>query len=43
MLFTYALEALCLLLTIKDVPLPDDGRKRAWNHRVIEGYRLAGD
>lgn len=36
---TDALEALCLLLTVRDLPLTADGRKRLYHHRTIEGYR----
>lgn len=40
--YTDALEALCLLLTVKDLPLSVEGRKRIQQHRVVESYRLSG-
>ena len=39
--YTDALEALCMLLTVKDLPVTDDGRKRIHHHRIVESYRLS--
>lgn len=38
---TLAMEALCFLLTARDLPMTDAGKQRIWSHPVLEGYRLA--
>ncbi len=38
---TLAMEALCFLLTARDLPMTDAGRQRIRSHPVLEGYRLA--
>jgi hypothetical protein len=38
---TLAIEALCFLLTARDLPLTDAGRLRIWWHPVLEDYQLA--
>lgn len=38
---TAALEALCYLLTIRDLPIGDDGRSRALHNRVVRRYDFA--
>jgi hypothetical protein len=38
---TLAMEALCFLLTARDLPMTDAGRRRIWSHPVLEGYQLA--
>ena len=38
---TLAMEALCFLLTARDLPLTDEGRQRIWSHPVLADYRLA--
>ena len=34
---TLALEALCFLLTARDLPMTDAGRRRIWSHPVLKG------
>jgi len=41
MRYTDALEALCLMLTVKDLPVTDEGRKRIHRHRLVESYHLS--
>jgi hypothetical protein len=38
---TLAMEALCFLLTARDLPMTDAGRRRIWSHPVLMGYQLA--
>ncbi len=35
----YAIEALCYLLTIKDLPMTDEGAKRALGIQIVANYR----
>ena len=35
----YAMEAFCYLLTIKDLPMTDDGAKRAIGNNIVADYR----
>jgi hypothetical protein len=35
----YAMEALCYLLTIKDLPISDEGAKRAAGQQIVANYR----
>ena len=39
MRYTDALEALCLLMTLRDLPVTDDGRQKVNSHRIVESYR----
>lgn len=34
----YAMEALCYLLTIRDLPMLDEGRQRAINQQIVANY-----
>lgn len=38
---TLAMEALCFLLTARDLPMTDAGRQRIWSHPILADYRLA--
>ena len=38
---TLAMEALCFLLTARDLPMTDAGRRRIGSHPVLEEYHLA--
>lgn len=41
LLYIAALEALCLLLTVRDLPLSAKGRQRMKDHPVVANYRWA--
>jgi hypothetical protein len=36
-----AMEALCLLLTVRDLPVSEQGREQMSSHPLVEGYLLA--
>ncbi|KEP69653.1 hypothetical protein DL1_03235 [Thioclava dalianensis] len=40
---TLAMEALCFLLTARDLPLSEEAKKRIWAHPILEEYQLAYD
>jgi hypothetical protein len=39
--YTDALEALCMLLTVRDLPLSVKGSSQMWQHRIVRNYRLS--
>lgn len=40
---TLGMEALCFLLTARDLPLTEEAKKRIWSHPILEAYQRAFD